>query len=165
MRKIYMHTSTHLYKYTSKQVHRCKSKLVHKTSKKNSLMNNYTHIQVYKFRSTQVYKYTSSKARKYTSIQVQKYTSTQGSSFPIYPHLLIIYKFHKTTTVGATAVGITAVRNILEFLTIINIGSSIILWLTLFLSLHYAGHHGCSLITLDENLCTPLSFLLFLSSP
>ena len=35
------------------------------------------------------------------------------------------------TAVGATAVGVTAVRNKLEFETFINIGSTILLWMTL----------------------------------
>ena len=36
------------------------------------------------------------------------------------------------TTIGATAVGVTAIRNNLKFWTIINIGSPIILWWSLF---------------------------------
>ena len=35
--------------------------------------------------------------------------------------------FHKVTTFGVTAFGVTAVRNNLKFLTIITIGSTIIL--------------------------------------
>jgi hypothetical protein len=62
-------------------------------------------------------------------------TSSSSRNCPKRPNIVQIHpKFLlKTTAVGSTAVGVTAVRNNLKFWTIINIKSTIIIWWSLLL--------------------------------
>ena len=57
------------------------------------------------------------------------------------------------TAIGATSVGVTAVRNDLKLLTIINIGSTIILWWSLLINYEavYRTAHDCQ-VTMDETM-------------
>ena len=60
-----------------------------------------------------------------------------STNFPKWSNKVEIHlKLFQTTAVGVTAVGVTAVRNYLKFLTIRNIGSTIILWWSLFVSVN-----------------------------
>ena len=90
--------------------------------------HNYTSIKIHKFTSTKVKKflkkYKGTQLCKYTSTQIYKYPMTQVhklTSIQVYRniHKCLYYweitLFQKITAVGATSVGVTAVKNNLKF--------------------------------------------------
>ena len=78
-------------------------------------MHRCTRTQVHKYPITQVHKYTCTQVFKYKSIQVFKLTEIISCNIPICLNCWKITKIHKMTAVGWAVVGVTAIRNDLDF--------------------------------------------------
>ena len=75
----------------------------------------YKSIQVHKNITSQVHQYTSTKKYNNASAQIYEYTEIVICKIPMCLNSWEITKFHYMTAVGATAVGVLAVRSDFEF--------------------------------------------------